>query len=26
MYGRAYWVQLQAMMESASLMEKYLQD
>lgn len=26
MYGRAYWVQLQAMMENASLMEKYLRD
>jgi hypothetical protein len=26
MYGRAYWMQLQAMMENASLMEKYLRD
>jgi hypothetical protein len=26
MYGRAYWVQLKAMIESASLMEKYLRD
>jgi hypothetical protein len=26
MYGRAYWVQLQAMMENAALMEKYLRD
>ena len=26
MYSRAYWVQLQAMMENASLMEKYLRD
>jgi hypothetical protein len=26
MYGRAYWVQLQAMMENATLMEKYLRD
>ncbi|MDP9362269.1 MAG: hypothetical protein M3P29_12570 [Acidobacteriota bacterium] len=25
-YGRAYWVQLHAMMENASLMEKYLRD
>src|ERR1700704_7086358 len=26
MYGRAYWVQLQAMTENANLMEKYLRD
>ena len=26
MYGRAYWVELQAMQENASLMEKYLAD
>jgi hypothetical protein len=26
MYGRAYWVQLQAMVENAGLMEKYLRD
>src|SRR3954454_10194409 len=26
MYGRAYWVQLQAMVENAALMEKYLRD
>ena len=26
MYGRAYWAQLQAMTENASLMEKYLRD
>ena len=26
MYGRAYWVSLQAMQENASLMEKYLAD
>jgi hypothetical protein len=26
MYGRAYWVQLQAMLENAALMEKYLRD
>lgn len=26
MYGRAYYVQLQAMLENASLMEKYLSD
>jgi hypothetical protein len=26
MYGRAYWVELQAMMENAGLMEKYLRD
>jgi biopolymer transport protein ExbB/TolQ len=26
MFGRAYWVQLQAMIENASLMEKYLRD
>jgi len=26
MYCRAYWVQLQAMVENASLMEKYLRD
>jgi hypothetical protein len=26
MYGRAYWVQLQAMVENATLMEKYLRD
>ena len=26
MYGRAYWVQLQAMQENAGLMEKYLAD
>jgi hypothetical protein len=26
MYGRAYWVQLQAMHENAGLMEKYLAD
>lgn len=26
MYGRAYYVQLQAMLENASLMEKYLRD
>jgi len=26
MYGRAYWVQLQAMVENAGLMEKYLSD
>ncbi|MEA2164336.1 MAG: hypothetical protein QOK37_2463 [Thermoanaerobaculia bacterium] len=26
MYGWAYWVQLQAMMENATLMEKYLRD
>jgi hypothetical protein len=26
MYGRAYWVQLRAMMENAGLMEKYLRD
>ena len=26
MYGRAYWVQLQAMLENATLMEKYLRD
>ena len=26
MYGRAYWVQLQAMLENAALMEKYLRE
>lgn len=26
MYGRAYWIQLQAMQENAGLMEKYLAD
>lgn len=26
MYGRAYWVQLQAMVENAALMEKYLRE
>jgi len=26
MYGRAYWVQLQAMTENANLMEKYLRE
>jgi hypothetical protein len=26
MYGRAYWFQLQAMLENAALMEKYLRD
>ena len=26
MYGRAYWVQLQAMTENASLMERYLKE
>jgi hypothetical protein len=26
MYGRAYWVELRAMMENAGLMEKYLRD
>jgi hypothetical protein len=26
LYGRAYWVQLKAMMENAELMEKYLSD
>ena len=26
MYGRAYWVELQAMQQNASLMEKYLAD
>ena len=26
MYGRAYWIQLQAMQENAGLMEKYLSD
>ncbi len=26
MYGRAYWVELHAMMENATLMEKYLRD
>ena len=26
MFARAYWVQLQAMMENASLMERYLKD
>lgn len=26
MYGRAYWVQLQAMIENARLMEKHLRD
>ena len=26
MYGRAYWVQLRAMVENAALMEKYLRD
>ena len=26
MYARAYWVQLQAMMENASLMERYLKE
>jgi len=26
MYGRAYWVQLQAMQENAGLMEKYLRE
>lgn len=26
MYGRAYWVQLRAMMENAGLMEQYLRD